>query len=260
MLYLQALLLRPAVPLGAFLLCFEAPFRIPAVPLGAFLLCFEAPFCCTSRRFCTRPRRLRIYTQNDQTNNHGRSTAPPNPPNLSGPPVGGPRPGPSRPAGHRPDPEIAAMAGPVPGRSWPHAQTGSAPAEPNRLAGSGLRRFFSDPVLCPTRFGTPPEAGSPHTRSRMSRPVRYLSPATMRLSVEPRRPVLRPSLARLNIMPNRPPCRHVQPYFLASFRFRRTLPAVTSTRCREFGTGSKTGPPRPAAFNLGHPTWFLSNS
>ena len=42
-------------------------------------------------------------------------------------------------------------------------------------------------------------------------------------------------------------------------RFPRTLPAATITRCREFGTGSKTGPPRSAAVGLGHPTRFLPN-
>ncbi len=92
MLYLQALLLRPAVP------------------AGAFLLCLKAPFCCTWRRLWARPRRPRIYPRKRKQN--GRSTAPPNPPDLSGPPVGGPRPGPSRPAEHRPDPEMAATAGP----------------------------------------------------------------------------------------------------------------------------------------------------
>ena len=123
LLCLQAPLIRPAVPPGAFLLCFEAPFRIPAVPPGAFLLCLYAPFCCTSRRFCTRPRRPRIYTQNERTDT-GRARLPRILPTLAGRP----------PAAHvparlgRPNPEIAVMAVHT-GRSGTSRASKPAPAD-----------------------------------------------------------------------------------------------------------------------------------
>ena len=88
----------------------------------------------------------------------------------------------------------------------------------------------------------------------------------MRLSIEPGQPVLRQHLARLNIRPDRPPCQYAQLCLFdivldlraSTYRFPRTLPEVTTTRRREFGTRSKTGLPRSAAVSLGHPTWFLS--
>ena len=47
-------------------------------------------FCCTCTRLWARQRRPRIHPRKRKQD--GRSTAPPDPPNLSGPPAGGPRP------------------------------------------------------------------------------------------------------------------------------------------------------------------------
>ena len=81
-----------------------------------------------------------------------------------------------------------------------------------------------------------------------------------------RRPVLQ-HLARLNVRPSRPPWQVQLCLFdivlnlrASTYRFHRTLPAVKNTRRRVFGTWPKTGPPRPAAVGLGHPTWLLPDS
>ena len=138
--------------------------RFFAVPPGAF-----SNSCCTSRRFsavlegafcctCTRlwawPSRPRIHPRKRKQN--GRSTAPPNPPDLGGPPAGGPRPGPSRLAeprdrGHgRPVPYP--YAGPV--RPRQTSDRAGRRAEPGRLPRIEHARRHWIQMYAPPRDGS----------------------------------------------------------------------------------------------------------
>ena len=181
LLYLQALLLRPAVPAGAFLLCLHAPFRIPAVPTGAFLLYLEAPFCCTCTRLWARQRRPRIHPRKRKQT--GGARLPRILPTSAGRPSAAHVPALS--AGRT---EISVMAVPTPGRYLPVRPGQAGPESP---AESVLQAEpVHSSVLCSTGFGTPPEAGSQDTHAP---------------SDEPGRPILRQRVARLNVRPDRPP-------------------------------------------------------
>ena len=84
------------------LLCLHAPFCCALRRLFKFLLYLQALFCCALRRLFAVPAgafghgsAALAFTHKNE-NKHGRSTAPPNPPDLGGPPVDGPHPGPFR--------------------------------------------------------------------------------------------------------------------------------------------------------------------